>query len=334
MKLSRILQVSLIVLLAPAFCQAQGRWDKFQQKMEEFRPKGKLIQQIKDGLEGEASDDNANSNPATQQSKAAAKPVGQAQSNSSRRVPAKQVSGRSILNTARKLPSGDVVLGIQVDPAFLPAQRLVISEVEADSPAHKAGIRTGDQITSIGGISTNSLKALDGVLNSLNAGDQVVIEFVRNRKAEKTLVRFEKPVAAPRNSLENQLESGVAELPPTPDVLDTSVTSPGASPSEGLHSVLSATPNANLAIIGPRRNPSYFPADAGMPQVVGNGGRNGQSADDLALASPDQLRARIREQQLLIEHLQQQLQQVKFSNPLPVQVQADSETLIIDPNGN
>ena len=334
MNVRQFLMVSVAVLAAPTICQAQGRWDKFQQKLDEYRPKGKWIQQIKESLESESPADDKKKIAASPKHKPVAKPASQTQQDSSRRIPAQQASRRSILSTARNLPAGDVVLGIQIDPGFLPSRKLVVSEVDSASPAGKAGIRSGDQITAIGGIPTNNLKSLDGVLSSLNGGDQVVIEFVRNRKSEKTLVRFEKPVETATDSPASQAEPGAPELPPPPEMLDAPVMSPSNTSSEGLKSVLSAAASANPTSAGARREPTYFPAEAATPPVVGRGRREMQFADDVSAATPDQLRTRIHEQQQLIEQLQLQIQQLQLSNNSPVQDQIESESLILDPNSN
>ncbi len=64
---------------------------------------------------------------------------------------------------------------------------VIVSSVEENSPADKAGLRVGDIITSIDGKDVNSSWALRSTLKDKKEGDSVRIEYLRGR-ARQTAV--------------------------------------------------------------------------------------------------------------------------------------------------
>jgi membrane-associated protease RseP (regulator of RpoE activity) len=310
--------VVAIGLFGTSFVAAQDRWEKFQQKLEELRPKGKLLQQVRDNLTSDASTDEQ---PAQDDGQAGDEksPRG-ASARSPRKLSAQPASQRSIMNQSRPLPNDGVMLGIQIDPSFLPAQRLVVSEVDDGSPAAKAVIRTGDQIKSVGGIPTDSLTALDGVLDSLNGGDQVVIELIRNRKAAKTLVRFEGTNSAIESTSNEPRGFGAVEQPPPLELLDSPPSPLTTTSNDGLQSVLGSAPAVAAEPLAP------MPTTGAEVRVREN--------DEWTSATPEQMRARIREQQQLIERLQRQVQMLQSSIVPQDQDASEYESLILDADDN
>ncbi len=59
---------------------------------------------------------------------------------------------------------------------------LLVSRVEKDSPADKAGLKVGDVIVKVDGEPIDKISALSGVIQKKNKGDQIEIEFLRNKK--------------------------------------------------------------------------------------------------------------------------------------------------------
>lgn len=326
---SAVWMASLLFLFAGLPAQAQSRWEKFQEKMDEFRPKGKILKQIADNRE-ESSADKDESSESDRPAKADRRSES-ASAKSPRRVPAQNASRQSILSTARNLPSDGVILGIQIEPSFLPAKKLVVSEVDQDSPAAEAGLRTGDQITAVGGIPTPTLKSFDNVLSSLSGGDQVVIEFIRNRNPERTLVHFPPSAESSVEQPETAAAPYAAELPPTPEMFRESAaeSNPAPAATHDLRSVLSDSATARKPAAGqfaPPYNPT--PRSAGF-QSSANAG-NG----DLEQASAAELRDLVRQQQQQIDSLIKQLDQLRNASPQFEQGSIEQEELILDPNGN
>lgn len=310
---------------------AQSRWEKFQEKMEEFRPKGKILQQLKDNLEGNSSDaEQAQESSRSAQDERNATPA--KNTGLSRRSASPPVARQSILSNFRSLPTDGVMLGVQIDPNFIPMKKLVISEVDADSPASIGGLRTGDQITSIGGIPTTSLKSLDNILSKLNGGDQVVIEFVRNRQPERTLVHFPPSADPPANQPSVSDSTYAAELPPAPDVLQSPEADEVGAMSSDLRSVLSNSASTRKSATG-RFAPPYNPSTRNIPQSQATGLDSDQSID-IEKASRNELRALVAQQQQQIEMLMQQIEQLQNAVPAVESESVEHEMLILDPNGN
>ncbi len=331
MKIRVTILIGSVCLLVQSAAHGQTRWDKFQQKLEDLRPKGKLLQQIKDEIEGISTAEQKKAPVPT--THPPAKNASQVLQNGARQVPVQQASRKSILNSSRTLPTAGVVLGIQLDPKFLPSQKLIVTEVSANSPAGKAGLRSGDQIIAVGGNQTNSLKALDAVLASLNDGDQVVIEFVRNRKTQKALARF--GTATERSAVAQQAQNvpGTIDVPAPPDLSEIPAISPNDQSTAGLRSVLSAPLSANP--IGPstRSGPVYFPSAMENPPVVGSGQYGSASATNAGGVTIEQLQEQVRQQQELIEQLSLQLQQYQ-SAPHSGDELIELDTIILDADGN
>jgi hypothetical protein len=295
---------------------AQSRWEKIQHKWDEIRPNGKWLQLIRDSREDEPPSENGPSHRENQKP-AHTKAIAERSPDDHPRWPApsaSQSSTPSILNTAKDIPSTGVVLGIQVDPQFLPADKLIISDVDPESPAGRAGLRSGDQIVSVGGVPTDNLSSLDGVLGSLSDGDQVVIGIVRNRQEHRALVSFGSGTGAPDIAPPAHLPPDVSEFPAPPaiDSRDFGNSDPAWTPD--LRSVLQGTPASEQSSRG---RPSYFPsgpAPAAPPRVS---------------EGWEQLQEQVRQQQQLIDQLLDENQKLRDGRSVPAD-STDSVEPILD----
>ena len=64
---------------------------------------------------------------------------------------------------------------------------MFVYQLEDGGAAEKAGIRPGDVIVSVGGVQLTDENSLSDILASLNPGDSVEIEVIRNRDAANVL---------------------------------------------------------------------------------------------------------------------------------------------------
>jgi 2-alkenal reductase len=60
-----------------------------------------------------------------------------------------------------------------------------VTSVSSSSPASQAGIKTGDILTSIGGIALDETHSFINTLFNFKPGDQVTVEFMRNGKSQQ-----------------------------------------------------------------------------------------------------------------------------------------------------
>jgi hypothetical protein len=321
-----------LALCLPSTVMAQSRWDKLQQKLEEMRPQGKFLQKIKEGIEGAASDPT---HSATRSNQTPARSAVWSKPGDSRTTP-KPTPRQSILDRSRVLASGGVVLGVQIDPKFLPAGRLLVSEVDRGSPADRAGIRTGDQIVAIGGNPTDSLKAFDGVLSSLHPGDQVIVELVRNRKSQSVSIAFPGSAAQesePPGDTASAAEPSAGDSASPPSFEGVDMVAPQSRPDgSGLRSVLLGPPTAARNNASAHSPPSYFSAasESQEPAPLDPGSITFAPTGTESLG---ELRATILRQQQIIEQLQTEIQQLQSVVPMGSLI-LEGETLILDADGN
>ena len=85
---------------------------------------------------------------------------------------------------------GGVSLGVVPDFATIP-NGLRITGTVGGSPAEKAGLKDGDVLTKIGDMTIKNLFDLSRCLKEHNAGDEVIIIFVRNGKEMKVKCTLE-----------------------------------------------------------------------------------------------------------------------------------------------
>jgi hypothetical protein len=311
---------------------AQSRWEKIQQKWDEIRPNGKWLQLIRDNREEEPPAENGLSDRESHKA-ARAKANADRTPDDHRRLPApsaSQSSAPSILNTAKDIPSTGVVLGIQVDAQFLPADKLIISDVDPESPAGRAGLRSGDQIVSVGGVPTDNLSSLDGVLASLSDGDQVVIGIVRNRQEQRALVSFNSGTGPLDKAPPAHLPPDVSEFPAPPamDSRDFGNTDPAWTPD--LRSVLQGTPASEQLSRG---RPSYFPsgpAPAAPPRIAPSAPAAKPMGDSEGW---EQLQEQMRQQQQLIDQLLDENQKLRDGRSVPAET-SDSVEPMLDADGD
>lgn len=68
---------------------------------------------------------------------------------------------------------------------------VLVAKVFEDTPAAKAGLRVGDVITHVDGKAVTSSWSLSRALRSREKGDQVALDYVRDRALSKTFVTLE-----------------------------------------------------------------------------------------------------------------------------------------------
>jgi C-terminal processing protease CtpA/Prc len=74
---------------------------------------------------------------------------------------------------------------------------ILVSEVEADSPAAKAGLQVGDVITRVDGDPVDSAGDLARSVHDKKAGDKVRLSFLRDRRAQEVTVTIEEREGRP-----------------------------------------------------------------------------------------------------------------------------------------
>ena len=78
---------------------------------------------------------------------------------------------------------GITMQSVQVGPyMFENSQRVLITGVNENSPAEKAGLKKGDYLMKFGGVDINNTEDLSNVLSNYNAGDEVEIQILRNNQ--------------------------------------------------------------------------------------------------------------------------------------------------------
>ncbi|MEP6695912.1 MAG: S1C family serine protease [Pseudonocardiales bacterium] len=73
---------------------------------------------------------------------------------------------------------------------------LLVRVVEEDSPAERAGIRTGDLIATVGGHAVHAHDDLYDALDTLEAGSVLAVSLVRGAEDIEVTVSFEEPAAS------------------------------------------------------------------------------------------------------------------------------------------
>jgi membrane-associated protease RseP (regulator of RpoE activity) len=74
---------------------------------------------------------------------------------------------------------------------------ILVSEVEAESPAAKAGIQVGDVITRVDGDRVDSAGDLSRAVHDKKAGEKVRVSFLRDRRAQEVTVTVEEREGRP-----------------------------------------------------------------------------------------------------------------------------------------
>jgi len=86
-------------------------------------------------------------------------------------------------NTTHKPGFGMMVKGSQNG-------QLIVTGVQQSGNATRAGIRSGDQLLSVGGGKLSGMEEFKQIATTLGQGDQVEVEFVRQGKKLKSLLQF------------------------------------------------------------------------------------------------------------------------------------------------
>jgi hypothetical protein len=194
----------------------ESGFDKFKQKIEEIRPKGKLLRQLL-GKEETEPDPNDKAAQAPSQSQSQVQnpwqspaPVSTGPRPSQSLYAPNSQPTPAYRNPTAKVPSaGSVPLAPQPAPARTArssganaariemgvatqphAKGLQVMLVKPESPADKAGIKPGDILTDFAGLPIENEAEINGISDSLQAGDQVELKFLRAGKQQETMVTF------------------------------------------------------------------------------------------------------------------------------------------------
>ena len=103
------------------------------------------------------------------------------------------------------MQSGYAVLGVQLGTD---QNDLTIKSVTGDSPAKKAGLRSGDTITKIGGEEIQTLDQLREKLRSLKPSSRVPVEFERDGRTAASLVKLGSSNARSDKAAQNYPQGG------------------------------------------------------------------------------------------------------------------------------
>ena len=100
-------------------------------------------------------------------------------------IPVEQVirSSKDMLRSKRKTFDGFIVQDRLKDGPDGPVRSVVVENVDSNSPASKAGMKTGDQILRVGELAVLTSFDVERALLDRKAGDQVVVEVRRESKA-------------------------------------------------------------------------------------------------------------------------------------------------------
>jgi putative serine protease PepD len=101
--------------------------------------------------------------------------------------------GKQVADEPRQRQGATCLLGVTLaddSVALDGAQReaAVIRTVGADTPAAKAGVKTGDAVIAINGQPIGSSDSLIGTIRALKPGTQVTLVIIRNGKSQQVVV--------------------------------------------------------------------------------------------------------------------------------------------------
>ena len=137
--------------------------------------------------------------------------------------------------------------------------QLVVSNVDPNGNAARAGVRPGDQVLEIGGMEATTVEEFEEISKIMSAGDQLELQFKRGGKTEKILVQYgETPEAAEQTLQDSELgPSGNVGAPKS----NVDFAPPRQEPGNGpLRSVLDDEPNP--------KSPNAFGASFGSRQQI------------------------------------------------------------------
>jgi len=177
---------------------------------EKLIPRGKLLKMLKDEISGE---DNKiklpdprrgiqpRSNAPTPAERTGYSPRTTQQRESNRAIsgtpsptrtrplpPLAAASREGMASSGKAAASRNSGFGMMVQK--LPNGQLVVTGIQQSGNAAKAGIRTGDQVLSLGGGKLSEMEELKQIANTLGQGDQIEIELLRQGKKQKSVLQF------------------------------------------------------------------------------------------------------------------------------------------------
>ena len=169
---------------------------------------------------------------------------------------------------------------------------VIISRIQSGGSADEAGLRSGDVITSAGGLAIKQTDDLKYILDVVGPGDQIEFEIVRRGKKETKMVQFGEPPSAEELAAKEE-------------------TAPGPIDSQR---------DEYAPIEGPKKNYDYFADsdDSGFsdqPQSVLNRKNNAQQYSEVQALRQQlvSMQRTLEQQQRTIQQLQQELQKSRRS---------------------
>lgn len=178
---------------------------------EKLIPRGKLLKKLKDEISGEDNelklpDPRRGIQPRSNAAPTPADRTGYAPRMTRQREPSRAMSRTPSPARTRPLPplstgsrEGMATAGNAAadrGPGFgMMVQsssngQLVVTGVQQGGNAAHAGIRTGDQLLSLGGGKISGMEELKQIASTLGQGDQIEVELVRQGKKQKSLLQF------------------------------------------------------------------------------------------------------------------------------------------------
>ena len=129
---------------------------------------------------------------------------------------------------------GDAVTGFGVVVQMAKNNNMVVTRLQRQGNAIKAGLRPGDIVKSVGSVKLTSVEEYNQITKGLKPGDQMEFEIVRRGRPQKALVAYGKApientqVAATDNVPEikgtlSQYDDTTVSLEGVPSVLDNSI---------------------------------------------------------------------------------------------------------------
>jgi hypothetical protein len=230
--------------------------------------RGRLIKRLRDDIFGTESSQKEGSkakpgtqNPANEKQPTLADPM--------RNVP-KPADNRYVPNRnpnpvagIKKLPfsplgSGAKREGFGMSIKLNRDDQLIVSNVDPNGNAARAGVRPGDQILEIGGMEATTVEEFEEIAKIMSAGDQLELRFKRGSETDKILVQYgETPEVQDRTVQNAELGPGNVQAPKTNVDFAPPLQDPGTGP---LRSVLDETPNP--------KSPNAFGASFGSRQQL------------------------------------------------------------------
>ena len=284
-----VVVTSLLLIVGSGEAVAQRRLGKIQQRLDDLRPKGKILKQLRDGL----NRDSASKEDAFKQRNQGTPSRAEVPPNH----PRPQRTTPQVAPDSNAIPPTGVSLGIEIEETK--GGGVLVVGVDEGSAAEIAGLEVNDRILGVGRTKIVDGNDLTRVLKSLSVGDEIPFQTIHRGKLTQSLVSF-----TPENQgdLANELRQSSlpnADLPPT--------TVSRTADRSGLRSVLyrrdeiTASPGNLPSTRNSDRQPQLAPNPVRKPTPSR---QNGATRSEVEM-----LRSTVRQQQKIINELRHKLEQ-------------------------